>query len=105
MARITELKRIQKHRTEEEMNKALNQFIDQKHMLHIPPDDEDADVVLSDAINELVDARKKIEELEHLMSSYYTLLHVVNDAHWTQHMTPMWNRQRVKMQAKAEEYG
>jgi hypothetical protein len=64
MARITELKRIYRYRTEEEMCNALQQFIDGKHELRIPPYEEDADMVLGDVINELLDARAKLCKIE-----------------------------------------
>ena len=53
--------------TEEEMHNALQQFIDGKHELRIPPYEEDADMVLGDVINELLEARKKIAALNTLV--------------------------------------
>jgi hypothetical protein len=75
MTRITNedlKKKILKHRTEEEMHRALRQFIDQEHNLHIPPDDEDADIVLYDAIDELLEARKKLAILEPLRNAWFS---------------------------------
>jgi predicted CopG family antitoxin len=55
-------KKILKHRTEEDMRKALSDLIHQKYTLHVPPDSEDADMVLSDVIEELLEAREKLME-------------------------------------------
>lgn len=69
MTRITNddlNKKILKHRTELEMRMALNDFISQKYSLRIPPQVEDADMVLHDVINELLEARKKLAILEPL---------------------------------------
>ena len=55
-------KKIQKHRTEEEMRKALLQLLERKHMLSVPPQVEDADIVISDVIEELLEAREKLSK-------------------------------------------
>jgi hypothetical protein len=49
------------------MHNALQQFIDGKHELRIPPYEEDADMVLGDVINELLEARKKLAVLNALV--------------------------------------
>lgn len=75
MTRITNddlNKKILKHRTEEAMRLALHQFINQEHELHIPPDSEDADMVLSDVIEELLEARKKLAILEPLRNAWFS---------------------------------
>lgn len=61
MSVIIESKRIQKRRTEEEMRTALHNFINGKWRMSIPPQIEDDDIVLSDVIKELLDARRTIE--------------------------------------------
>ena len=60
MSTIDPNKKIQKAHTEQEMRMALNDFISQKYALHIPPQVGDADMVLSDAITELIEAREKL---------------------------------------------
>lgn len=62
--RITDINRDYKQRTEDEMHKALQSLLDRKYTLHIPPDDEDPDIVLGDAIMELREARQTIEKLK-----------------------------------------
>lgn len=65
MSRITEIKHINKYRTKEEMREALKRFCNvawgnrgnKRSCFSIPPDDEDADIILSDAISELLDMR------------------------------------------------
>ena len=61
MSTIDSNKRMQKWRTEQEIRMALNDFISQKYALHIPPQVEDADMVLSDVIEELLQARKVLD--------------------------------------------
>ena len=63
MARINELKHIQKQHSEEQMRKALQDFIDGKHCLRVPVADDDADIVLADTINELLESRTIVEEI------------------------------------------
>lgn len=63
MTTIDPNKTIHKYRREEEMRKALLQLLERKHMLSVPPQVEDADMVLSDVIEELLEARKKLEQL------------------------------------------
>lgn len=54
---------------------------------------------------ELEFAKARIEALEELASHYYTMLRVVHEKHWEESMTPFWNGQRKKAQARAEELG
>lgn len=61
MIRIDPNKLIQKRRTKEELLTALQQFIHRKQMLCAPPEVSDPDVVLMDAIRELVDLRARFE--------------------------------------------
>lgn len=62
MTTIDTSKRIQRYRTAEEARHALQQFIDCKHTLHVPPQIDDADFVISDVIDELLDLREAIEQ-------------------------------------------
>lgn len=66
MTTVDSNKNIQRIRTELEMRMALNDFISQKYSLRIPPQVEDADMVLHDVISELLEARKKLAILEPL---------------------------------------
>lgn len=61
MTRIDPNKLIQKRRTKEELLTALQQFIHRKQMLCVPPEVSDPDIVLMDAIRELVDLRARFE--------------------------------------------
>lgn len=72
MTTIDPNKKIQKLRTEEEMRKALLQLLERKHMLSVPPQVEDADMVLSDVIEELLEARKKLAILEPLRDAWFS---------------------------------
>jgi hypothetical protein len=67
MTRVTNedlKKNILKHRTEEDMRKALSDLIHQRHTLHVPPDSDDADMVLSDVIEEALELRKKLADAQ-----------------------------------------
>lgn len=74
MTTIDPNKTIQKYRREEEMRKALLQLLERKHTLSVPPQVEDADIVLSDVIEELLEARKKLALLEPLRDSWISEL-------------------------------
>lgn len=72
MSKLTDT-RIRKQRTWEEMHDALKRFCNavsgnsganERACFSIPADDGDADIILNDAIDELMEARKKIIELE-----------------------------------------
>lgn len=76
MTTIDPNKTIQKYRREEEMRYALATLINQGHTLHIPPQVEDADIVLSDVIEELLEARKKLALLEPLRNA------LIEDSAW-----------------------
>jgi hypothetical protein len=62
MTTIDPNKKIQKIRTEDEIRKALLNLLERKHTLSVPPQVEDADMVLSDVIEELLEARETIEQ-------------------------------------------
>lgn len=62
MTTIDPDKKIQRIRTEQEMRVALLNLLERKHTLSVPPQVEDADMVLSDVIEELLEARKTIEQ-------------------------------------------
>lgn len=53
-------KKVLKYRTEYDMRKALNDLAQGRHVLHVPPDSEDADIVIHDVIEELLEAREKL---------------------------------------------
>jgi hypothetical protein len=72
VSRLTEPRQY-KQRTHEEMQDALRRFCNaawgnhganERSVFSIPPDDEDADIIFSDVMHELVEARKRIIELE-----------------------------------------
>lgn len=44
-------------------------------------------------------------EMEQLAEEYYTLLKVVSEEHWTQAMTPFWNKRRQEIQQLAGDMG
>lgn len=56
------------------MRKALLNLLERKHTLSVPPQVEDADMVLSDAIEELLEARKKIALLDPLRNAWISEL-------------------------------
>jgi hypothetical protein len=65
--------RERKRRTEDEMREALNRFCQaawgparrgEMHIFSIPLQDNDADMILMDAIDELIEARKIIASLK-----------------------------------------
>ncbi len=71
MSTITDINRPYKKRTGEEMHDALQRFChaawypsegNHKSCFSIPIDDTDADVILSDAIRELLDLRQRLQE-------------------------------------------
>lgn len=73
MSTITDVNRPYQSRTEQEMRDALKRFCNAAWGNHaannrscftIPVDDQDADIILCDAIDELLEARKKIADLE-----------------------------------------
>jgi hypothetical protein len=57
MSNIDINKRIQRYRTDDEMQTALSAFVHGRPTMHIPAQVEDHDMVLLDAIRELVDRR------------------------------------------------
>jgi hypothetical protein len=64
MSTIDPTKKVQKVRTEEEMQNALANFCVQKHTLTVPPQIDDEDIVLSDAIEELLETRKLLASFD-----------------------------------------
>lgn len=67
------MNRERKRRTEEEMRDALNRFCQaawgparrgEMHIFSIPPQDTDADMILGDAIDELIEAREIIASIK-----------------------------------------
>jgi hypothetical protein len=64
VAKINPAKKIQKRRTEAEMRKALQALIDGKAQRSMPPQDDDADIILIDAIEEVLESRQLIEEIK-----------------------------------------
>lgn len=71
MAKINEQKRIQRPRTESEMLAALSAFKLGKQQYSNPPQVDDDDIVLRDCIEELIEARKTIEEMRGFVSVWY----------------------------------
>lgn len=74
MTAIDPNKTIQKYRTEEEIRKALSNLTHRKHTMTVPPQVEDADMVLSDVIEELLEARNKLALLEPLRNAWISEL-------------------------------
>ena len=62
MAKVNDGKKIQKKRTADEMNAALADFCNGTPQRCIPPQVDDSDIVLSDAIAEVLELRAKVEE-------------------------------------------
>lgn len=62
MNTIDSSKRIQRYRSSEEARHALTSFIYRAHRLHVPRQIDDADMVISDVIDELLDLREVIEK-------------------------------------------
>lgn len=78
MSKITDPNRPYKPRTKDEMHDALKRFCNaawgnhganNRSCFSIPVDDEDADVILSDAIDELLAARGRIADLEETLQA------------------------------------
>ena len=70
MAKISEHKTIQRKRTESDMRQALTDFCTGKQQISIPPQVDDSDIVLSDAIAEVLELRAKVEELRGWMATW-----------------------------------
>jgi len=58
-------KKMQKIRTEDEIRQALSNATHGKLRMTVPPQVEDDDIVLYDAFKELLEAREKLERLDH----------------------------------------
>jgi hypothetical protein len=56
-------KKIQKRRTEQEMRMALAHFCDGNPERCIPPQVDDSDIILNDAIEELLELRQEREDV------------------------------------------
>jgi hypothetical protein len=63
MTTIDPNKRIQRHRTEEEIRQALSNAIHGKVTMCVPPQIEDTDVILYDAIKELFELREQVQTM------------------------------------------
>lgn len=74
MTTIDPNKKIQRIRTEEEMRKALAAYTLDNVNMSIPPQSYDDDMVLSDVIEELLEARKKLSLLEPLRNAWISEL-------------------------------
>lgn len=59
---------VHKRRSEEDMRKALQDFVDQKPRYH----DDDREVVLSDAITEVVELRRIVIKVTQTLTSLQT---------------------------------
>lgn len=70
MAKIIQGKTIQRKRTADEMHGALAAWCNGTAQMSIPPQVDDSDIVLSDAIAELLEARQKLEELRGWMKTW-----------------------------------
>ena len=70
MAKINENRKIQKYRTADEMHAALTAFCMGMQQQSIPPQTDDSDVVLSDAIAELLESRQKLEDIRGWMKTW-----------------------------------
>lgn len=78
MTRITNLCQHQT-RTEEEMREALQRFCNaawnkseqnQRMCFTIPPDSEDADIILGDAIHEVIEARTLLHKAQAILERF-----------------------------------
>lgn len=70
MAKVNTQKDIQKHRSKDQLDRALALFNAGKPERSIPPQVDDSDVVLSDAIAELMEARQAIADLQMWMQQW-----------------------------------
>lgn len=69
MAKVVETRKIQRRRTEVAMRRALQDFIDGKRQMSIPPQDDDTDIILRDCIEELLELRQIVEDVKSFASS------------------------------------
>jgi hypothetical protein len=63
-------KTIQKHRSKDELNHALILLCAGTPLRSIPPQIDDSDIVLSDAIAELMDARQALADVQMWMHGW-----------------------------------
>jgi hypothetical protein len=64
MAKLKPNVLIQKHRTEEEMRRALSDLCKKKGQMSNPRQDDDSDVILQDVIEELLEKRSLLEQIK-----------------------------------------
>lgn len=74
MAKLNENKRIQKRRTADEMRNALHALVAGTAQRSIPPQVDDSDIILTDAIEELLEARQLIEDMRGFTAQWQTKL-------------------------------
>jgi hypothetical protein len=71
MAKIDPKKKIQKRRTEEEMRCALMDYDTGHTQRSTPSQDDDTGIILKDCIEELLEARKTLEQIRGFVSEWY----------------------------------
>lgn len=69
MAKVVETRKIQRRRTEVAMRRALQDFINGKAQISIPPQDDDTEIILRDCIEELLELRQIVEDVKSFASS------------------------------------
>jgi hypothetical protein len=74
MPSINVNKAIQRSRTEEEMRKALHNFCEGKQTMCVPAQIDDDDIILMDAITELIEKRGMIQEIKSFVQIWNTRL-------------------------------
>jgi ornithine carbamoyltransferase len=74
MAKVNPQKHIQKRRTEQEMRNALSFFAGQRAERSTPSDIDDADIILTDCIEELLEARQQMEDVRAFVQSWQAKL-------------------------------
>lgn len=69
--KINPNKKIQKHRTEQEMRVALSDWsVGSAQHLHVPSEIDDTDIILNDCIEELLECRQMVEEMRGFVSQW-----------------------------------
>lgn len=68
--KINPSKSVQKHRTEEELRTALADLYHGTPKRNAPPQVDDSDIVLSDAIAELLHLRQQVEDVRGWMHAW-----------------------------------
>ena len=69
MAKVVETRKIQRRRTEVAMRRALQDFVNGKPQVTIPPQDDDTEIILQDCIEELLELRQIVEDVKSFASS------------------------------------